>query len=130
MDSLILIFLCGYGLYYLNKRQDKVADYMFSQEFDRFERTYHSITYACKDSVVVKKMVQHHTPFAFIPAVNYHARALCLTPENQWFWFEASIEQMKLCKSSITPATPEDAVTALKDDPDILQRYFPDPHSL
>ena len=126
MESVVLIAISVFILYYLSLKQDRMANDMFAEVFDRFERRYNNVTYSCQDATVVKKKVFSLISAPVVPSVNYSVRALCLTEKGDWFWFDASIQLMKLNHSCITPATPEEASEALKDDPECLRRYFPD----
>lgn len=126
MESFILIAVSLLALYYLSQKQDQMATRMIGEEFNRFERIYNNINYSCQDATVVKKQINSAMPLPLIPATSYYARALCLTQEGNWFWFDASIRRMKLDRTSITPTSDEEAFNALKDDPETLRRYFPD----
>ncbi|MGI9276958.1 MAG: hypothetical protein ACR2PT_19190 [Endozoicomonas sp.] len=126
MESVIVIIVSAFALYYLSLKQDHMAGQMFADAFDRFERRYNDITYSCHDATVVRKLITGSINLPLVPSVNYTARALCLTDQGNWFWFDASIQWMKLSSTSITPATSEQASDALKDAPEILERYFPD----
>ncbi|WP_263079681.1 hypothetical protein [Endozoicomonas sp. Mp262] len=125
MESILVMIFCALALYYLSRRQDQVAESLIGEEFDRFERIYNSVTYSCHDATVVRKSLHSSVALPIVPSPNYHARALCLTEEGHWFWFDASIRYMKLSHTRITPTTQDEALEALKDDPEILQRYFP-----
>ncbi len=124
MESFILIAASVFALYYLSQKQDLMAHKMFGNEFNRFERIYHNITYSCQNSTVVSKRMVSKMPLPFIPSTSYSVRALCLTEEKHWFWFDASISRMKLDRTSITPTDAKEAFNALKDDPETLHRYF------
>lgn len=126
MESFILIVVSFLALYYLSKKQDQMANKLIGEEFSRFERRYNDVTYSCHDATVVRKQINSALPLPLIPATSYFARALCLTEDGHWFWFDASIRRMKLDRTSITPTTDEEALNALKDDPEVLSRYFPD----
>ena len=126
MESVVLIVISAFVLYYLSLKQDHMADNMFGEAFNRFERRYNNVTYSCPNSTVVKKKVFSLISAPIIPSINYSVRALCLTEKGDWFWFDANIRFMKLKHTSITPATREEASKALKNDPECLQRYFPD----
>ncbi|WP_067518336.1 hypothetical protein [Endozoicomonas ascidiicola] len=124
MESFILIVAGTVILYYLSQKQDQMADWMLGVEFNRFERIYQNVTYSCQDSTVVRKQVTSAMPIPFIPSTGYSVKALCLTEDKHWFWFDAAIRRMKLDKISITPSNSKEAFDALKDDPEILHRYF------
>ena len=124
MESFILIVAGAVILYYLSQKQDLMADWMFGLEFDRFERIYQNVTYSCHDAIVVRKQMNSAMPLPFIPSTGYTVRALCLTEDKHWFWFDAGIRRMKLDRISITPTTPKEAFQALKDNPEILHQYF------
>ncbi|WP_066016413.1 hypothetical protein [Endozoicomonas atrinae] len=124
MESFILIVASIFALYYLSQKQDIMANKMFGHEFNRFERIYHNTTYSCQNSTIVRKQLISGMPLPFIPSTSYSVRALCLTEDKHWFWFDASISRMKLNRTSITPTDAKDAFNALKDDPEILHRYF------
>ena len=126
MESFILIAVSVLALYYLSQKQDQMANRMIGEEFSRFERIYNNINYSCQDSTVVRKQINSAMPIPLIPSTSYYARALCLTKEGHWFWFDASIRRMKPDRTSIIPTTDEEAYNALKDDPETLRRYFPD----
>ncbi|WP_062268762.1 hypothetical protein [Endozoicomonas arenosclerae] len=126
MESVIILFLCGLALYQLSLRQDKMAEQMIGQTFNRFERRYNDITYSCLDAIVVKKQLHGFPSVPLVPSVNYTVRALCLSESKHWFWFDASIRNMKLCSSSITPASLQEACDALSNDPEVLSQYFPE----
>ena len=125
MESFILIVVSIFALYYLSQKQDHMANRMFGHEFNRFERIYNNVTYSCPDATVVSKQITSAIPLPLIPSIGYSARALCLTEDKHWFWFDATIRRMKPGQTSITPITPEEAFAALKDDPENLNRYFP-----
>ena len=124
MESFILIAASVFALYYLSQKQDLMAHKMFGNEFNRFERIYRNITYSCQNSTVVRRRMVSSISLPFIPSTSYSVRALCLTEDNHWFWFDASISRMKLNRTSITPTDPKEAFNALKDDPETLHRYF------
>lgn len=124
MESFLLIAISVFALYYLSQKQDQMADAMIGSEFTRFERIYHNVTYSCQDATVVRKQLVSAMPLPMIPSTRYDAKALCLTEEGHWFWFDASIRRMKTHRTSITPVSSEEALNALKDDPEIVQRYF------
>ncbi len=124
MESFILIVASIFALYYLSQKQDLMATKMFGHEFNRFERIYHNTTYSCQNSTVVRKQITSGMPLPFIPSTSYSVRALCLTEDKHWFWFDAGIHRMKLNRTSITPTDSKEAFNALKDDPEILHRYF------
>lgn len=126
MESFILIAVSFLALYYLSQKQDQMANRMIGEEFTGFERIYNNVTYSCHDSTVVRKQINSAMPIPLIPSTSYYARALCLTEDGHWFWFDASIRKMKLDRTSITPTSDEEAYNALKDDPETLRRYFPD----
>ena len=65
-------------------------------------------------------------PIPIIPSVSYSIKVLCLTEDLHWFWFDASIQRMKHTRTSITPVNNREAFIALKDSPEILDRYFSD----
>ena len=125
MESVVLIVICALLLYQLSIRQNKMADKMFGETFQKFERRYNSISYCCPEATVVKKQVRSFPAMPLVPAVNYTATALCLTEDNHWFWFKASIRHMKVATTSITPISQKDATEALSDDPEALVQYFP-----
>lgn len=125
MESFILIVVSIFALYYLSQKQDHMANRMFGHEFNRFERIYHNVVYSCPDATVVSKRITSAMPLPLIPSISYSAKALCLTEDKHWFWFDATIRRMKLDQTSITPITSEEAFAALKDDPENLNRYFP-----
>ncbi|KEQ18045.1 hypothetical protein [Endozoicomonas numazuensis] len=125
MESIIILFICGLALYQLSLRQDKMAEQMVAQSFNRFERRYNNVTYSCLDATVVKKQLHGFPSVPLVPSVNYTARALCLSDNNHWFWFDASIRNMKLCSTSITPVSLAEASDALSCDPEALSQYFP-----
>lgn len=125
MESILVIICCALALYYLTQKQDRAAETLIGEAFDRFERIYNSVTYSCQNATVVRKSLYSTIALPLIPSPNYKARALCLTEEGNWFWFDASIRYMKLRYTRITPTTEVEALEALKDDPEILQRYFP-----
>ncbi|MDD7805312.1 MAG: hypothetical protein PUP46_07105 [Endozoicomonas sp. (ex Botrylloides leachii)] len=125
MESILIIVIGAFALYYLNLKQDQAADQLIGEAFSRFERIYNGVIYSCYDATVVIKTINRGLTFPFIPSPNYHARALCQTEQEQWFWFDASIKYMKLNKINITPTSKEEAFQVLKDDPESLQRYFP-----
>ncbi len=125
MESFVLMLVCSLALYYLSKKQDQMASSMFGEEYGRFERIYDHVSYSCYESTVVRKQMTSAIPVPVIPSLSYSAKALCLTADGHWFWFDAGIRYMKIHRSSITPTTDEEALNALKDDPEILQRYFP-----
>ena len=126
MESFILIIVSFLALYYLSKKQDHMASHLIGEEYSRYERRYNNITYSCPEATVVRKQINSAMPLPFIPSTSYYARALCLTEEGHWFWFDASIRRMKLDRTSITPTSDEEAFKALKDDPEVIQQYFPD----
>ncbi|AMO56053.1 hypothetical protein GZ77_04300 [Endozoicomonas montiporae] len=126
MESVILIAISAFALYYLSLKQDYMANLMFAEAFERFERRYNNVTYTCQDSTVVKKKLFSFPNLPCIPSVNFSVRALCLTENNEWFWFDASIRLMKVHSTCITPVTNEEASEALKDDPECFSRYFSD----
>ncbi|MGI9279294.1 MAG: hypothetical protein ACR2PX_06655 [Endozoicomonas sp.] len=126
MESIIILLLCGLALYQLSRRQDKMAEQMIAQTFNRFERRYNDVTYSCLDAIVVKKQLHGFPSVPLVPSVNYTARALCLSDNNNWFWFDASIRNMKLCSTGITPASQPEACDALSSDPEMLNQYFPE----
>ena len=125
MESVIILFICALALYQLSLRQDKMAERMIADTFDRFERRYNEVTYSCPYATVVRKKIHGFPSMPLVPSVNYTARALCLTENNDWFWFDAGIRNMKLCSTAITPSNPSEASKALSDDPEILKHYFP-----
>ena len=125
MESVLVIILGAFALYYLSLKQDQAAENLIGEAFDRFERIYNSITYSCHDATVVQKSIYSAVAIPLIPSPNYDAKALCRTEDGHWFWFNASIRYMKLSHTSITPTTQTEAEEALKDEPEILQRYFP-----
>ncbi|WP_419536011.1 hypothetical protein [Endozoicomonas sp.] len=124
MESFILIVASIFALYYLSQKQDIMANKMFGHEFNRFERIYQNVTYSCQNSTIVRKQLVSGMPLPFVPSTSYSVRALCLTEDKNWFWFDASIRRMKLHRTSITPTNSKEAFNALKDDPEILHRYF------
>ncbi|WP_257284612.1 hypothetical protein [Endozoicomonas sp. SESOKO1] len=124
MESFILIVAGIFALYYLSQKQDNMADKMLGHEFNRFERIYHNITYSCQNATIVRKQLTSGMPLPFIPSTTYSVKALCLTEDKHWFWFDASIRHMKMDRTSITPTNAKEAFNALKDDPEILHRYF------
>ena len=124
MEGFILIVASIFALYYLSQKQDITADRMFGHEFNRFERIYQNITYSCQNSTIVRKQLTSEMPLPFIPSISYSVKVLCLTEDKNWFWFCASIQRMKLHRTSITPTNAKEAFNALKDDPEILHRYF------
>ncbi|MET4694886.1 hypothetical protein [Endozoicomonas lisbonensis] len=126
MESVILIAISAFALYYLSLKQDHMADTMLAEAFDRFERRYNNVTYSCHESTVVKKKLFSFPDVPCIPSINFNVRALCLTESGDWFWFDASIRLMKIHSTSITPATSQEASEALKDDPECFSRYFSD----
>ena len=126
MESIILIFIGLFALYYLSLKQDRMADTMFAETFDRFERRYNNVTYSCQASTVVKKKLFSFPGVPCFPSTNYYVRALCLTEHSDWFWFDADIRLMKLKTTRLTPASSQEASEALKDDPECLRRYFSD----
>lgn len=126
MESFILIAVSFLALYYLSQKQDQMADRMIGEQFIGFERIYNNVTYSCHDSTVVRKQINSAMPVPLIPSTSYYARALCVTEDSHWFWFDASIRKMKPDRISITPTSDEEAYQALKDDPEMLRRYFPD----
>ena len=126
MESFILIVVSIMALYYLSKKQDQMASQLIGGEYERFERRYNNITYSCQDATLVRRQINSAMPLPLIPSTSYYARALCLTEDGHWFWFDASIRRMKLDRTSITPTTDEEAFNALKDEPEILSQYFPD----
>ncbi len=125
MESVLVIILGAFALYYLSQKQDQAAESLIGEAFDRFERIYNSVTYSCHDATVVRKSIHSAIAIPLVPSPNYNAKALCRTEEGHWFWFDASIRYMKLNRTSITPTTQDEALEALKDDPESLQRYFP-----
>ena len=126
MESVILIAVSAFALYYLSLKQDHMANAMFAEAFDRFERRYNNVTYSCHDSTVVKKQFFSFPGLLCIPAINFSVRALCLTEDGDWFWFDAKIRFIKIHSTSITPASNQEASEALKDDPERFSRYFSD----
>ena len=126
MESVLLIAVSAFALYYLSLKQDHMADIMFAEAFDRFERRYNNVTYSCHESTVVKKKVFGFPNLPCIPSINFAVRALCLTESGNWFWFDANIRLLKISSSRITPATSQEASEALKDDPECFSRYFSD----
>ena len=126
MESFILIVVSFLALYYLSKKQDQMANKLIGEEFNRYERRYNNVTYCCPEATVVRRQVNSAMPLPLVPSTSYYARALCLTGDGHWFWFDASIRRMKMDRTSITPTTDEEALKALKDDPETLNRYFPD----
>ncbi|WP_448216729.1 hypothetical protein [Endozoicomonas sp. 2B-B] len=126
MESVIILFLCGLALYQLSLRQDKMAEQLIAQTFNRFERRYNDITYSCLNSTVVKKQLHGFPAVPLVPSVNYTARALCYSENKNWFWFDASIRNMKLYSTSITPVSQPEACDALSSDPEVLSQYFPE----
>ncbi|PJE80411.1 hypothetical protein CI610_00594 [invertebrate metagenome] len=125
MESFIILAICVFGLYYFSQIQDRIADTMFGDTFDRFERIYNNVCYSCHDAVVVQKFVSGNMPLPFVPSFSYSARVLCYNETGHWFWFDARIQLMKIKQTSITPAACEEAREALKDDPESCKRYFP-----
>ncbi len=126
MESVFVIILGAFALYYLSERQDKAAEQLIGDAFDRFERIYNGVKYACMDSTVVLRSLHRNIALPLVPSPNYSVRALCRTEEGHWFWFDAEIHYLKLKHTRITPSSGEEALEALKDTPEILQHYFPE----
>ena len=126
MESILIIGLGVFALYYLCLKQDQAADKLLGEEFDRYERIYNGVAYSCQHATVVKKRINKDIVLPLVPSPSYSAKVLCQTENKDWFWFDANIKYMKLATSSITPIIKEEAFQALKDDPESLQRYFPD----
>ncbi|WP_330925745.1 hypothetical protein [Candidatus Sororendozoicomonas aggregata] len=126
MESLLVIILGVFVLHYLSQRQDQAAEKLIGGAFDRFERIYNGVKYACLDATVVRRSLHREIALPLVPSPNYSARALCRTEEGDWFWFDSEIRFMKLKHTRITPCSKKEALEALKDTPEILQHYFPD----
>lgn len=125
MESVILLIISAVVLYHLNQKQDRIAERLIAEAFNRFERRYNNITYSCPDAKVVRKQILGSPSFMLVPSINYTARALCLSEENDWFWFDCNIQNMKICSTGITPCSAKEASEALKDDQETWQQYFP-----
>ncbi len=126
MESIILLIICFLALYQLSVRQNRIANQLIAHTYSRFERRYNKVTYSCPDSEVVLKDVRSIPGIPMIPSIHYTAKALCMTEQKEWFWFEASIKFMRVQSTNIVPVKRTDAKKALQGEHELLLEFFPE----
>ncbi|MRI35050.1 hypothetical protein EOPP23_18945 [Endozoicomonas sp. OPT23] len=126
MESIILLIICLLALYQLSVRQNKIANQLIANTYSRFERRYNKVTYSCPDSEVVLKELRAIPGIPMIPSLSYTAKALCMTEQKEWFWFEANIRFMRVQSTNIVPAEQEEARAALQGEQSLILKYFPE----
>ena len=126
MESIILLIICLLALYQLSVRQNRIASQLMADTYSRFERRYNKVTYSCPDSQVILKDLRAIPGIPMIPSLHYTAKALCITEQGEWFWFEASIRYMRVQSTNIIPAEQEEAKAALEGEEELLKKFFPE----
>ncbi|MCL6268995.1 hypothetical protein M3P05_03440 [Sansalvadorimonas sp. 2012CJ34-2] len=124
--ELLLLAACGMVLYAAGNYVDFFADQIAGEAFDKLHEVIGGVSYFGQSARPIHKIHVSHVSVPLFPSIHHDLKVLCKTDCDHWFWFNAKVRMLKLEETKIAPLSTEEAYEALRDEPDICVRFFPD----